>query len=87
MTTSQQWLETAHKCAQAKAELERINSDLKLQVRKLENQIQDFKALEEVCKLEAEKDEIALEEAQHDAYNEEKLEGQTFPSDGCMDDE
>ena len=72
MTTSQQWLDLAHKASDFATELVRIKADLRLQLRKLDNQVDGLLALEEQCKLEADKDQIALEEVQFDAWTEEQ---------------
>ncbi|KKL82247.1 hypothetical protein LCGC14_1986630 [marine sediment metagenome] len=55
MTSSQQWLDLAKKASDQADTLDRIMSDLKLQVRKLQNTIDGLNAVEESCKEEAEK--------------------------------
>ena len=87
MTTFLPWLEMAKKASQQADELNRVLSDMKLQCRKIQSTIDGLKDLSDECKKEAENADIALEEVQSDVQIEEKLEGQTFPSDGCMDDE
>ena len=74
MTTTQKWLDLAHKASQQADELDRILSDLKLQCRKLSNNIDSLNELERLCKLEADKEEIDLEDAEFDARTDEESE-------------
>ena len=74
MTAIQEWTEFAKQASLQEAELFRIESDLKLQVRKIETARANLREMKKYCLQEAEKETISLEEVIHDTQVEAQRE-------------